>query len=151
MSSQSLLLSASEHCTLSSFFQTQKCSVFPFLCLTLDSSTALPTGETHLEHLSLLHLQSSSPHCLILFYLQIPIALPPNNWKTKRTSLPSLKYLSKLPGLALLPAQTSFDIVFCLETCSGCLFCRNFASLEKMRIHNAFLGPVICWAATVDL
>lgn len=50
MSSQSLLLSASEHCTLSSFFQIQKCSVFPFLCLTLDSLLCSPHCETHLRH-----------------------------------------------------------------------------------------------------
>ena len=50
VSSQSVLLSASEHCTLSSFFQTQKCSVFPFLCLTLDSLHCSPHWETHLRH-----------------------------------------------------------------------------------------------------
>lgn len=117
-------------------------------------STAIPTGRPILGILSLLHLQSSSPHCLILFYLQIPTALPPNNWKTKK-DLPilPLKYLSpKLLGWPCCLHRPLFDIVFCLETCSGCLFCRNFASLEKkMRIHNAFFGPVISWAATVDL
>lgn len=117
-------------------------------------SIALPTGRPILGILSLLHLQSSSPHCLILFYLQIPTALPPNNWKTKK-DLPilPLKYLSpKLLGWPCCLHRPLFDIVFCLETCSGCLFCHNFASLEKkMRIHNAFFGPVISWAATVDL
>ena len=120
----------------------------------VDRAGALPTGRPILGILSLLHLQSSSPHCLILFYLQIPTALPPNNWKTKK-DLPilPLKYLSpKLLGWPCCLHRPLFDIVFCLETCSGCLFCHNFASLEKkMRIHNAFFGPVISWAATVDL
>ena len=57
MSSQSLLLSASEHCTHSSFFQTQKCCVFPFLWI---PSSALPTGRPILGILLLLLLSRFS-------------------------------------------------------------------------------------------
>lgn len=40
---------------------------------------------------SRLHFQSSLLHCLILFYLQIPIALSFKNWKTKNNSLSEKK------------------------------------------------------------
>ena len=44
----------------------------------------------------LLSLQSFSPHCLILFYLQIPTALPPKSWKTK-SNFPTHPSFQKKP------------------------------------------------------
>lgn len=96
VSAQSLLISVSKHGTWSSFFQSQGCGIFLFLCLTLDVLFPFLLGDQpqaphFIFQSSRLHFQSSLLHCLILFYLQIPIALSFKNWKTKNNSLSEKK------------------------------------------------------------
>lgn len=104
-----------------------------------ESPPPLSPGSSILVMPLLLHLQSSSPHWLILFYLQIPHSTPSKKLESKKYLPPK----SQSTWLAFLPTQTSFWN--CLPPRKMLwMFILTWFYLcgkKKARVHSAFPGP----------